>query len=57
MPVAPERDLVRAANAPLSDILQLRVVDTYVPEFRAADRDGNTLAFAITMQGRPASSM
>jgi hypothetical protein len=49
VPVAPQRDLVRAANAPLSDILQLRVQDTYVPEFRDADGDGNTLAFGITM--------
>jgi hypothetical protein len=42
-------NLVKAANAPLSDVLQLRVQDTYIPEFHRVDGDANTLSLAITM--------
>jgi hypothetical protein len=40
--------LVRTANSPLSDILQFRLQDTYIPEFHRLDGDSNTLTLAIT---------
>jgi len=46
---AEPRDLVRTANAPLSDILQFRLQDAYVPELHGIDGDTNSLTLAITM--------
>ncbi len=43
------RDLVRTANAPLSDILQLRLQNTYIPQLNGIDGDTDTLTLAITM--------
>jgi hypothetical protein len=45
----PPSDLVKAANAPLSDVLQLRIQNTYVPEFHDIRGDGNAVSLAITM--------
>lgn len=42
-------DLVKQANAPISSILQLRLLDTYLPSFRGADGQGNTLTMSVTM--------
>src|SRR5262249_9044049 len=42
-------NLVKQANAPISSILQVRIQDTYVPDFTGADGQGNTLTMAVTM--------
>jgi hypothetical protein len=48
-PTAPPRDLVKAANAPLSDVFQLRVQDAYAPEFRGVSGAGNAVTIGVTM--------
>lgn len=42
-------NLVKQANAPVSSILQLRLQDTYQPEFSDTDGLGNVLTFSVTM--------
>src|SRR5262249_48619642 len=42
-----EANLVKQANAPISSILQVRIQDTYVPDFTGADGQGNTLTMAV----------
>jgi hypothetical protein len=42
-------NLVRQANAPISSILQIRVQDTYLPQFTGVDGQGNTVSIAVTM--------
>src|SRR5262249_32131569 len=44
-----ESELVKQANAPVSTILQLRLQDTYVPQFWGVDGRGNTFSVAMTM--------
>jgi hypothetical protein len=44
-----ESDLVKQANAPISSILQLRLQDTYAPQFWDLDGRGNTFSVAMTM--------
>src|SRR5262249_4102738 len=44
----PANQLVRTANSPLSDILQFRLQDTYLPELHRIDGSSNTLTLAIT---------
>jgi hypothetical protein len=41
--------LVNQANAPVSSILQIRLQDTYAPEFKDVRGQGNTASVAITM--------
>jgi len=41
--------LVKQANAPISSIMQIRLQDTYAPEFRDARGQGNTATMAVTM--------
>src|SRR5437867_6611139 len=49
-PILPaESNLVKQANAPISNILQIRVQDTYVPRFTDLHGQGNTFAMAVTM--------
>lgn len=45
----PSPDLVKQASAPISSIFQLRVQDSYAPEFVGADGAGNTLTLSMTM--------
>ncbi|MGO9380069.1 MAG: hypothetical protein ACLP29_16175 [Dissulfurispiraceae bacterium] len=48
--IAPAQpNLVNAANAPISSIMQIRFLDTYVPEFNGLHGQGNTAAIALTM--------
>ena len=42
-------DLVRQANAPISSILQLRLLDTYLPELWDVHGQTNTLTVSVTM--------
>jgi hypothetical protein len=42
-------ELVKQANAPISSILQVRLQDTYVPEFTGLSGQGNTFSIAVTM--------
>jgi hypothetical protein len=42
-------NLVKQANAPVSTILQLRIQDTYLPEFDKLHGDGNVTSIAVTM--------
>ena len=42
-------DLVKQANAPISSILQVRLQDTYQPEFTGLEGQGNTVTLAMTM--------
>ena len=42
-------DLVRQANAPISSILQLRLLDTYLPELWDVHGQANTLTVSVTM--------
>jgi len=42
-------NLVNAANAPISTVLQVRLQDTYPPEFTNLDGHGNTFSIALTM--------
>lgn len=48
-PTPPQPDLVKAANVPISDVFQLRVQNTYVPEFTGLRGTGNTVAIGVTM--------
>ena len=41
--------LVKQANAPISSILQIRLQDTFAPEFKDVPGQGNTTSVAITM--------
>ncbi len=43
------RNLVNAANAPISDVLQIRLLDSYAPEFEGARGRGNVFGLAVTM--------
>ena len=42
-------DLVKQANAPISSILQIRLQDSYAPEFWEVHGRGNTFSIALTM--------
>ncbi len=42
-------NLVNQANAPISSIMQIRLLDTYVPKFTGLHGQGNTFAIAMTM--------
>ncbi len=49
-PIAPAQpNLVNAANAPISSIMQVRLQDTYAPQFNGVHGHGNTLAVSLTM--------
>jgi hypothetical protein len=45
----PQADLVKQANAPISSILQVRLQDSYAPEFEGLSGQGNTTSIAVTM--------
>lgn len=45
----PQRNLVKAANAPISDVFQLRIQDSYVPEFEDIRGTGNMVTIGVTM--------
>jgi len=47
--IRPEPNLVKQANAPISNILQLRLQNTFVPEFDGLKGRGNSLVLALTM--------
>ena len=42
-------DLVKQANAPISSILQVRLQDSYAPQFTELHGQGNTFTIAVTM--------
>ena len=42
-------DLVKQANAPISSVLQVRLQDSYAPEFSEVHGQGNTFSIAVTM--------
>jgi len=44
-----QADLVRQANAPISTIFQVRLLDSYAPQFSEVNGRGNTLSIALTM--------
>src|SRR5262245_61867334 len=44
-----QADLVKQANAPLSSVLQVRLQDSFAPQFWDVPGKGNTVALAITM--------
>jgi hypothetical protein len=44
-----QADLVKQANAPISSILQVRLQDSYAPEFEGLSGQGNTTSIAVTM--------
>lgn len=44
-----QSQLVKQANAPISSILQVRLQDTYVPQFTGLSGKGNTFSIALTM--------
>jgi hypothetical protein len=46
---SPEEKLVKQANAPISSILQVRLQNTYQPEFSDVPGDGNVFSIALTM--------
>jgi len=46
---AAEPNLVKQANAPISSILQLRLQNTWVPEFDGVKGQGNTFVLGLTM--------
>lgn len=49
-PIGPDQsNLIKQANAPISSIMQIRLQDTYVPEFNGPDGWGNTFTMAVTM--------
>src|SRR5512136_2055758 len=49
-PIESERsNLVKQANAPISSIMQVRFQDTYVPQFKDLQGNGNTFTVALTM--------
>jgi hypothetical protein len=41
--------IVKQANAPISSIMQIRLQDTYVPQFNGLHGSGNTFTLAVTM--------
>jgi len=41
--------LVKQANAPISSILQIRLQDTFVPQFNGLHGSGNTVTMSVTM--------
>jgi hypothetical protein len=42
-------DLVKQANAPISSIMQVRLQDSYAPQFSDVHGQGNTFSIAVTM--------
>jgi hypothetical protein len=44
-----EPNLVKQANAPISSILQVRLQDSYAPQFEGLQGQGNTFSIAVTM--------
>jgi hypothetical protein len=44
-----EPNLVKQANAPISNIMQVRLQNTYVPKFDGVDGHGNTFLIGLTM--------
>jgi hypothetical protein len=44
-----QADLVKQANAPISSVLQVRLQDTYAPQFWDLHGQGNAFSIAITM--------
>jgi hypothetical protein len=44
-----EPDLVNQANAPISNILQLRLQNTFIPEFEGVKGRGNSVLLGLTM--------
>ena len=44
-----QADLVKQANAPISSILQVRLQDSYAPEFQGLNGQGNVFSIAVTM--------
>ena len=44
-----QSQLVKQANAPISSIVQIRLQDTYVPQFYGLNGEGNTATVALTM--------
>ncbi len=44
-----QSDLVKQANAPLSSVLQVRLQDSFAPQFWDVSGKGNSVALAITM--------
>jgi hypothetical protein len=49
-PLNPDQsNLVKQANSPISSIMQIRLQDTYVPEFYDLHGMGNTFTMALTM--------
>jgi len=49
-PVGPDQpNIVKQASAPISSIMQIRLQDTYVPEFKGLDGNANTFTLAVTM--------
>jgi len=42
-------NLVKQANAPISSILQVRLQDSYAPQFEGLNGQGNTFTIAVTM--------
>jgi hypothetical protein len=47
--VSAQSDLVKAANAPISSILQIRLQDSFAPQFWDLHGRGNTFSIAMTM--------
>ena len=41
--------LVKQANAPISSIMQIRLQDTFVPQFNGLHGSGNTFTMSLTM--------
>lgn len=49
-PISPAQpNLVKQANAPISDILQVRLQDSYAPRFAGVPGQGNAFSMAVTM--------
>jgi hypothetical protein len=44
-----QSQLVKQANAPISSIMQIRLQDTFVPQFNDLNGSGNTFTMALTM--------
>lgn len=44
-----QSQLVKQANAPISSIMQIRLQDTYEPQFNEVHGQGNTFTIAVTM--------
>jgi len=47
--VPDQANLVKQANAPISSIMQIRLQDTFVPQFNDLHGSGNTLTMTLTM--------